>query len=160
MHIRICHLYVINLSVCAVQITRISYFLHAVKVNVRGGWNTLKDCQAIKYINVEILARKLLPYDAMVKWRKEKDKWLRIMEELRYFLKQKAERDLTRPRVVHALFVATGDVQFINDVLLAGKDGYANMCVRSKIVECLVVGQCVCVSVCLSVRHFLGCLHI
>ena len=109
---------------CAVWITRILLF-YPVNINLRVGWNTLKDCQAVKYLNVASLARKLLrhAYDAMTKWNKEKDNWQRIMEELRYFLKQKAERDLTRPRVVHALFVAAGDIQFVTKVMLAGKDG-------------------------------------
>ena len=105
------------------------YYLQAstyipVRCSLRVGWNTLKDNQAIKYLNIDSIARKLLPPDAMAKWRKEKDNWWGIVEELRYFLKRKAERHLTRPRVVHALFVAAGDVQFINDVLLAGKDRY------------------------------------
>ena len=81
----------------------------------------MKECQAIKYLNVESFARKLLPRDAMAKWRKEKDNWHGIVKELRYFLKQKAERHLTRPHVVYALFEAGGDAKFIDDVMFAGK---------------------------------------
>ena len=88
---------------------------------MRVGWNTLKDCQAIKYLNVESLARKLLPRDSMAKWMEKKDNWRGIVKVLRYFLKQKAERHLTRPCVVYALFQAGGDAKFIDDVMFAGK---------------------------------------
>ena len=57
----------------------------------------------------------------MAKWRKEKDNWHGIMKELRYFLKQKAERELTRPHVVYAMFQSAGDAKFIDDVMFAGK---------------------------------------
>ena len=94
---------------------------YPVKVHLRVGWNTLKDCQAIKYLNVERIARKLLPPDSMAKWRKEKDNWHGIVKELRYFLTQKAERKLTRPHVAYALFEAGGDAKFIDNVIFAGK---------------------------------------
>ena len=83
----------------------------------------MKDCQDIKYFNVESIARKLLPRDSMVMWMEKKDNWHGIVRELRYFLKTKAERELTRPRVVFALFEAAGDVKFIDDVMFAGKMG-------------------------------------
>ena len=88
--------------------------------NLRSGWNALKDCLAIKYLNVGSLAKKLLPHASVTKWMEKKDDWQGVMKELRYFLKLKAERDLTRPRVVHALFVTAGDLEFINNVMLAG----------------------------------------
>ena len=94
---------------------------YPVKVHLRVGWNTLKDFQAIKNLDVDSIASKLLPHDSLAKWMEKKDNWCGTVKELRYFLKQKAEQELTRPHVVHALFVAAGDVQFINDVLLAGK---------------------------------------
>ena len=84
------------------------------------GWNALKDCSAIRYLNVENLARKLVPRESMAKWMEKKDNWQGIVDELRYFLKLKAERDLTRPRVVHALLVTAGNVEFINEVMSAG----------------------------------------
>ena len=94
---------------------------HSVAVNLQIGWNALKDCLAIRYLNVERLAKKLLPRESMAEWTNKKDNWQGIMEELRYFLKLKAERELTRPRVIHALLVTGGDVDFINDVMSAGK---------------------------------------
>ena len=95
-------------------------YFHSVAVTLRIGWNALKDCLAIRYVNVERLAQKLLPRESMAEWMEKKDNWQGIVVELLYFLKLKAERDLTRPRVVHALFVAAGDVEFINDVMSAG----------------------------------------
>ena len=80
----------------------------------------MKDCLAIRYVNVERLAQKLLPRESMAEWKEKKDNWQGIMEEMRYFLKLKAERELTRPRVVHALLVTDGDVEFINNVMSAG----------------------------------------
>ena len=94
---------------------------HSVEVSLRIGWNALKDCLAIRYVNVERLAQKLLPHESMAEWMEKKDNWQGIVVELRCFLKLKAERHLTRPRVVHALLVAGGDVEFINDVMSAGK---------------------------------------
>ena len=79
----------------------------------------MKDCLAIRYVNIERLAQKLLPHESIAEW-KEKDNWQGIVVELRYFLKLKAERCLTRTRVVHALLVTDGDVEFINDVMSAG----------------------------------------
>ena len=80
----------------------------------------MKDCLAIRYVNVERLAQKLLPRESIAEWMKKKDNWQGIVVELRYFLKLKAERCLTRPRVVHALLVTAGDAEFINDVMSAG----------------------------------------
>ena len=94
---------------------------HSVAVTLRTGWNALKDCLAIRYINVERLAQKLLPLQSMAEWMEKKDNWERIVVELCYFLKLKAEKHLTRPRVVHALLVTGGHVKFINDVMSAGK---------------------------------------
>ena len=96
-------------------------FIYPVKVHLRVGWNFLKECQAIKYLNVESFARKLLPRESMAKWMEKKDNWCGIVKELCYFLKQKAERELSRPRVVYALFEAGGDAKFIGDVMFAGK---------------------------------------
>ena len=93
---------------------------HSVEVNLRIGWNALKDCLAIRYVNIERLAQKLIPRKSMAEWMEKKDNWERIVVELRYFLKLKAERHLTRPRVVHALLVTAGDVEFINNVMSAG----------------------------------------
>ena len=107
---------------CAVWLTSTSLNF-PVTVNLRMGWNALKDCPAIRYLNVGSLAKKLLPRASMAKWMEKKDDWQGIVVELRYFLKLKAERDLTRPRVVHALFMTTGDVKLINDVMLAGNAG-------------------------------------
>ena len=84
------------------------------------GWNALKDCPAIRYLNVDSFARKLVPHESMAKWMEKKDNWQGIVDELRYFLKLKAERDLTRPRVVHALLVTAGNLGFIHDVMSAG----------------------------------------
>ncbi len=95
-------------------------FNFPVTDKLRIGWNALKDCLAIRYVNVERLAQKLLPRESMAEWTKKKDNWHGIVEELRYFLKLKAERQLTRPRVVHALLATGGDAEFINDVLSAG----------------------------------------
>ena len=89
-------------------------------VNLRIGWNALKDYQAITHLNVDSIAKKLLPRASMAQWMEKKDDWQGIVVELRYFLKLKAERDLTRPHVVHALLVTSGDVEFINDVMFAG----------------------------------------
>ena len=80
----------------------------------------MKDCLAIRYVNVERLAQKLLSRESMAEWKEMKDNWQGIVEELGYFLKLKAERELTRTRVVHALLVTDGDVEFINDVMSAG----------------------------------------
>ena len=97
-----------------------SLYFHSVAVNLRTGWNALKDCLAIRYVNVERLAQKLLSRESMAEWKEMKDNWQGIVEELCYFLKLKAERELTRTRVVHALLVTDGDVEFINDVMSAG----------------------------------------
>ena len=97
-----------------------SLYFYSVAVNLGTGWNALKDCLAIRYVNVERLAQKLLPHEPMAEWMEKKDNWQGIVVELRYFLKLKAERHLTRPRVVHALFVTAGDVEFINGVMSAG----------------------------------------
>ena len=88
--------------------------------NLRNGWNALKDCQAIRCLNVESLAKKLLPCVSVAKWMEKKDNWCMIMAELQYFLQQQAARPLLRPRVVHALLVTAGDVEFVNDVMFAG----------------------------------------
>ena len=82
----------------------------------------MKDYPAIRYLNVESLAKKLLRHESMAKWMEKKDNWQGIVDELRYFLKLKAEGDLTRPRVVHALLVTTGNAEFINGVMLAGNN--------------------------------------
>ena len=86
------------------------------------GWNALKDCPTIRYLNVESLAGKLLRRESMAEWMEKKDNWQGIVDELRYFLKLKAERDLTRACVVHALLATAGNgnVEFINDVMSAG----------------------------------------
>ena len=97
-----------------------SIFNFPVTDKLRIGWNALKDCLAIRYVNIERLAQKLLPHESMAEWTEKKDNWQGIVEELRYFLKLKAERELTRPRVVHALLVTAGDVEFMNDVVSAG----------------------------------------
>ena len=96
-----------------------SLYFHSVAVNLGTGWYTLKDCPSIRYVNVERLAQKLLPRESIAEW-KEKDNWQGIVVELRYFLKLKAERCLTRTRVVHALLVTDADVEFINDVISTG----------------------------------------
>ena len=95
------------------------------------GWNALKDCTAIRYLNVESLAKKLLQRESMTKWMEKKDNWQGIVEELRYVLKLKAERDLTRPRVVHALLVTAGNVHFIHNVMSAGNASWGNPLVVS-----------------------------
>ena len=106
---------------CTVYAPVYPFNFHSVAVNLQIGWNALKDCLAIRYVNVERLAQKLLPRESMAEWMKKKDNWQGIVVELHYFLKLKAERHLTRPRVVHGLFVTGGDVEFINDVMSAGK---------------------------------------
>ena len=95
-------------------------FNFSVTDKLRIGWNALKDCLAIRYVNVETLAQKLLPHESIAAWKEKKDNWQGIVVELCYFLKLKAERELTRPRVVHALLVADGDAEFINNVMSAG----------------------------------------
>ena len=97
-----------------------SLYFNSVAVNLRTGWNALKDCPSIKYLKVESLAKKLVSHESMAEWTEKKDTWRGIAVELRYFLKLEAERNLTRPRVVHALFVTDGNVEFIHDVMSAG----------------------------------------
>ena len=95
--------------------------------NLRSGWNALKDCQAVTSVTIDSLAKKLLSRESMNIWIERKDNWQGIIHELCYLLKEKAKRELTRPRVVHALFVAAGNVEFINQILFAGELGYSTL---------------------------------